>query len=401
MSMGRRHWIVLTLAGIAVAAVAFWALQPSPRPVDAARVTRGDLVQRFEEEGRMMLPRRWVLSAPIAGTLRRIEWLQGDAVKAGQVLAVVDPARGVLLDPASRARIEAEQHAAEASLEAAGQRLAAARADADLAERDVRRMRELSTTGAVSVAAREEAEARVARARATVQAAVAEQRAVAQQRAALAAVLGGQGRAGGTAVEIRAPVTGVVLHRYQQSAVPVQAGQALLEIGDLRTLQVMVQALSQQALALRPGTPARILRWGGNQALPARVVRIEPGGFTKISALGVEEQRTQVWLEITAPRAQWRGLGDGFRVEVEFEVARRHDVLQVAASAVFRDGRRWAAYRIEDGRARLVHVELGARADDAVEVLGGLRKGDAVVAFPDDRLRDGLRLRVLGDAPGA
>lgn len=395
MSMKRRHWIIAAAATVAVAAVVWWALQAAPRTLEVAQVTRGPLVQRFEEEGRTELPRRWVLSAPIAGTLRRIDLLQGDAVKAGQVVGAIEPPQGGLLDPANRDRLLAEEQAALAAMQAAGQRLAAAQADAGLAMRDARRMRTLGASGVVSVAALEEAEARLARAQAGAASAQAEQRAADQQRAALAALLRGQGRSGGQQIELRAPIDGVLLHRYQESAMPVQAGQPLLEFGDLGQLQVMVQALSQQAIALRPGSLARILRWGGEGALPARVTRIEPGGFTKVSALGVEEQRTRVWLEIAAPRAQWAQLGDGYRVEVEFEVARRPDVLQVPSSALFRDGRRWAVYRVEGGRARLTEVTPGMQGDGSTEILAGLRQGAWVIAYPDDRLADGLRVRPL------
>ncbi|KZC19671.1 MULTISPECIES: efflux RND transporter periplasmic adaptor subunit [Rhodanobacter] len=399
MSVKHRRWIVAAVAVAAVVAAAWWALQSAPRPLDVVAVTRGPLVQRFEEEGRTQLPRRWVLTAPIAGTLRRIDLLQGDAVKAGQLVAVIEPLQGALLDPANRTRLLAEEQAAQASMQAAQQRLAAAQADADLAARDAGRMRALGASGVVSVAALDEVEARLARARAAAAAAQAERRAAEQQRAALAALLLGQGRSGGQVVELRAPIDGVVLHRFQESAAPVQAGQSLLELGDLRQLEVMVQALSQQAIALRPGSPARILRWGGEGALPARVTRIEPGGFTKVSALGVEEQRTLVWLDITAPRAQWEPLGDGYRVEVEFEVGRRPDVLQVPSSALFRDGRRWAVYRVAGGRARLTAVTPGMQGDGATEIVAGLRQGERVVAYPDDRIADGLRVRPLAASP--
>lgn len=399
MSVKRHRWIVAAVAVAAIVAAAWWALQTAPRSLDVAAVTRGPLVQRFEEEGRTQLPRRWLLSAPIAGTLRRIDLLQGDAVKAGQVVAVIEPLQGALLDPANRTRLLAEEQAAQASMQAAQQRLAAAQADAGLAARDALRMRTLGASGVVSVAALDEVEARLARAQAAAAAAQAERRAAGQQRAALTALLSGQGRSGGQVVELRAPIDGVVLHRFQESTAPVQAGQSLLELGDLRQLEVMVQALSQQAIALRPGSPARILRWGGADALPARVTRIEPGGFTKISALGVEEQRTLVWLDITAPRAQWASLGDGYRVEVEFEVGRRPDVLQVPSSALFRDGRRWAVYRVVGGRARLTVVTPGMQGDGATEIMAGLRQGEQVVAYPDDRIVDGLRVRPLAASP--
>ena len=399
MTIKRRNLIVSVVVVTALVALALWALQSAPRPLDVVSVQRGALVQHFEEEGRTQLPRRWLLSAPIAGTLQRIDLLQGDAVKAGQVLAVIEPARATLLDPANRARLLAEEAAATASMQAAQQRLAAAQVDVGLASRDVGRMRTLGASGVVSVATLEGAEARLSRAQAAASASAAERRAAEQQRAALAALLHGQGRSGGQQIEVRSPIDGEVLRRYQESAVPVQAGQSLLELGDLSQLQVMVQALSQQAITLRPGSPAQILRWGGKGALPARVVRIEPGGFTKVSALGVEEQRTQVWLDMTAPHSQWASLGDGYRVEVEFEVARRPDVLQVAASALFRDGRRWAVYRVVDGRARLVYVKPGDKGDTSVEIMDGLRQGDRVVAYPDDRIADGQRVRPLNASP--
>jgi len=397
--MKRGSLIVSIIVVIVVVAVAVWALQTTPRPVDVVSVHRSALAQHFDEEGRTQLPRRWLLSAPIAGTLQRIDLLQGDAVKAGQVLAVIEPARATLLDPANRARLLAEEQAALASMQAAQQRLAGAQVDVALASRDVGRMRTLGASGVVSVATLDEAEARLGRAQAAAAAAVAERRAAAQQRAALAALLSGQGRGGGQEIEVRSPIDGVVLRRYQESAVPVQAGQSLLELGDLDQLQVMVQTLSQQAITLRPGSPAQILRWGGEGALSARVVRIEPGGFTKVSALGVEEQRTLVWLDITAPRAQWAQLGDGYRVEVRFEVDRRPDVLQVAASALFRDGRRWAVYRVVGGRARLALVQPGAQGDAEVEIVEGLKQGDRVIAYPDDRMRDGQRVRPLDASP--
>lgn len=394
--MKRSHLAVATIvACAALAAVAWWALQASPRPVELAPVTRGPLVQRFEEEGRTRLPRRWVLSAPIAGTLQRIDLLPGSPVHVGQVLAVIEPLPAALIDPANRVRLEAEAQAAAAARQAAAQRQAAARSDAALAQRDVARMRTLGAGGVVSVAALDEAEARVDRAQAMAAAADAEQQAAAQQHAALLALLQGQGRAGGHAVALRSPIDGVLLRRHQESAVAVAAGQPLLQVGDLRTLQVMVQALSQQALRLHPGTPARILRWGGDAPLDARVARIEPGAFTKISALGVEEQRTEVWLDITSPPAQWAALGDDFRVEVQFEVARQADVLQVASSALFRDGRRWAVYRVDGGRAHLVVVTPATEGDGAMAIAAGLREGDQVVAYPDDRLADGQRVRVV------
>ena len=389
-----RLWLYPALA-ILIAAVAFWAFRGTPRPVEVAVVHRGPLVQYFDEEGRTELPHRWVVSAPVGGILRRIDLLQGDTVKSGQVIAMIEPARAALLDPANRARLQAEERAAQASAQSARQRLVAAQTDVELTSRELRRMRSLAASGMTSAAVLDETEARQRRALASAAAAKADLRASEQQHAALVALLNGQGQGGGQIVDVRAPIAGVVLRRYLQSTAAVQAGEPLLELGDLAQLQVMAQVLSQQAIALRPGSHARIIRWGGEGALPARIVRIEPGGFTKVSALGVEEQRTQVWLEITAPRGQWSRLGDGFRVEVQFDVARLPDVLQVASSALFRDGSRWAVYRVVKDHAVLTSVTTGAQGDDAVQITGGLHQGDEVIAFPDDRMANGLRVRAV------
>lgn len=399
--MKPRHRVVYAAVAVTAVAVAWWALQPTPRPLDVARVTRGVLVQSFEEEGRTELAHRWMVTAPIAGTLSRIDLMEGDAVRTGQQLATIEPSRAQLLDPANRARLQAEEAAAQASMQAARQRQVAAQTDADLAAREVDRMRRLSRVGAISLQALDAAEAQVSRAQATAAASAADYRAADRQRAALAALLAGQGHAGGRGVPVFAPIDGVVLHRYLQSSTAVAAGQNLLEMGDLDQLQVMVQTLSQQAVLLHLGTPAQILRWGGRGALPAHVVRIEPGGYTKVSALGVEEQRTRVWLDIDAPRKDWSQMGDGFRVEVEFHVARKQQALKVESSALFRQAARWAVYRVEHGRLQRVDVEPGMRGGTETEIRRGLREGDLVVAFPDERMHEGLRVRPLEPTTGS
>ena len=170
-------------------------------------------------------------------------------------------------------------------------------------------------------------------------------------------------------------------------------GQALLEIGDPARLEIEAEVLSTDAMRLSSGTVARILRWGGEGALEARVVRVEPGGFTKVSALGVEEQRTRVILELDTPHDRWAALGDAYRVEVEFVLQRAPDVLQVPASALFRSGDGWAVYRLENGRARRTPVQLGLRSARAAELTGGLQQGHRVIIQPDDRIVDGTRIR--------
>ena len=208
-----RLWLYPALA-ILIAAVAFWAFRGTPRPVEVAVVHRGPLVQYFDEEGRTELPHRWVVSAPVGGILRRIDLLQGDTVKSGQVIAMIEPARAALLDPANRARLQAEERAAQASAQSARQRLVAAQTDVELTSRELRRMRSLAASGMTSVAVLDETEARQRRALASAAAAKADVRASEQQHAALVALLNGQGQGGGQIVDVRAPIAGVVLRRY-------------------------------------------------------------------------------------------------------------------------------------------------------------------------------------------
>jgi HlyD family secretion protein len=244
-----------------------------------------------------------------------------------------------------------------------------------------------------SVAELDAAEDQAKRSEAERQAATGDLGVATQQRVALDALLARQGKADGAALVLSAPIDGVVLRRSQDSAVPVGAGQVLLEFGRPDDLEIVVEALSQDAVKLAPGMAARVERWGGEGALAAKVKRVEPAGFTKVSALGVEEQRTLVRLDLDEPIERWSRLGDAYRVEVTFVIDAADDALTVPSGALLRDGEGWAVYRVDAGRARRTPVTLGVRASDAVQVLSGLAEGDRVVGHPDDRLHDGLGVR--------
>lgn len=390
--MKRRTQLVLG-GGTALAALAlFLALRGQAVAVEAAQVRSATFVESFEEQGKTELNHRYLVAAPIAGILRRIDLQQGDAVHADDIVAEVEPLRAALLDPATRARTAADAAAAGADVRAAAERARAAAAADALAQSDLRRIEGMSHSGAVSAADLDAARSRAAQAHAAALAAQADQHAAEQRRDALGAVLAQQGRGGGAPIPLHAPIDGVLEHRYKESAVPVNAGEALLEFGDPRDLNVEVDTLSQDAVKLAPGMNARILRWGGDAPLDARVTRIEPGAFTKISALGVEEQRTRVRLDFAAPFERWSRLGDGYRVEVEFILWQADNVLQVPSGALFRDNGKWYAYRVDDGRARKVEVTIGRRATAATEIRSGLNQGDRVIAHPDDRIGDGVRV---------
>ncbi len=378
--------VILAVIGIAL------ALRSPAIRVDAATVKRGKLALSFEEQGKTELRHRYLIAAPTAGTLQRIALEQGDAVRADEVVASMTPSHAALLDPATRRNTVAQLAAASAEVDAAGSRLAAAAAADKLAAANLARLERLQATGAVSSADLDAARSNADGARAAHRGAAADRLASAQRRTALAALLGQQGKGGGHAVALRSPIDGVVLRRYLESEVPVVAGQSLLELGDTHDLDIEVDTLSQDAVKLRPGMAARIIRWGGAAPLDARVWRIEPGGFTKISALGVEEQRTRVRLDILSPFEQWKHLGDGFRVEVRFLLAEKGDVLQVPSSALFRENGRNGVYRIVSGRARRTFVRIGLRGALDTEIVAGLKPGERVIAHPDDRIADGVRV---------
>lgn len=384
------------LLAAAVLALLAWAAMREPEQLaSTARVTRGALEVTFQEEGKTRLKHRYVVTAPVAGTLRRITLQPGDAVRAGQPLAEIEPATSQLLDARTRSQAQAELRGAEAQLAATHQRIGAAQAAEQLAQTELRRARTLQQAGAVALEQLDQARARADSTRAELAAAQADERVAAARLAAARALLAEEGRASAAAklLTVTAPVAGRVLRRPLESATPVPLGEVLMEIGDPALLEIEAEVLSTDAVRLAPDMPARVLRWGGQGVLDARITRVEPGGFTKVSALGVEEQRTRVILDFDSPRERWAALGDAYRVEVEFIVQQESGVLQLPGSALFRAGDGWAVYRLEDGRARRTPVQVGLRSATAAQVLQGLKEGDRVVVQPDDRIVDGTRLK--------
>lgn len=389
----RPLYLWLAAALVLLAAWGFW---PRGLPVEVARVERGPLTVGFTEEGRTRLRERYVVSAPVDGRVERIELEPGDTVRAGATVATLRPAHGALFDPVNRAEAEARWRAATDELAAAQAEAAAAAAMRARLGASLRRAESLAAQQLVARDQLDEARAQATAAAATLRSAQARAMAARVQRDSARAVLDLQGAASGERtprLPVASPVDGRVIQRHVESEGVVRTGQPLLELGDPRDIEAIVEALTADAVRLRPGTRVRLLRWGGDAPLPARVERIEPGGFTKVSALGVEEQRVLVVIAIephllsAAP-----ALGDGYRVDADFQVWHADDVLAVPVAALFRDGPHWAVYAVEDGRARLRRLRVGQIGDDAAQVLSGLREGDIVVLYPGDRLHDGTRV---------
>jgi HlyD family secretion protein len=389
------RWVLAALGlGIAIALVV--ALLPKPVPVDVERVGRGPMQVTVEEDGRTRVRDRYEIAAPLAGTLLRVTARAGDSVRRGEALGRIVPLPAPLLDVRTRIEAEARVRGAEAALQQAKSVVVRAEDAYGFAAKDAERQRSLEAARATAIQAREQAELLVrsrseelAAARSGVRVAESE---LQLYRASLARLLDRRPRAA-SVVELRAPTAGVVLSVLRESEGPVQPGQAVLAIGDPRALEIVVDLLTPDAARVRPNATVRITRWGGPDTLRGHVRRVEPAAYTKLSALGVEEQRVDVVVDLDDPAERWSSLGEGYRVEASILVWSGDGVVSVPASAPFRHGGGWAVYAVRDGRARLAPIEVGHRTDALVEVLRGLRVGEQVIGYPGDQVRDGVRVR--------
>lgn len=383
--------VVLVAGGLVV------GFMPRALPVDVAEVKRALLTVTVEEEGKTRVSERYQVSAPVAGYVRRIDLKAGDVVTAGQALAVIEPARANALDPRTRAQAQAQVSAAQAALAVAQENARAAQASAQLAQQERARAESLRQSNFLSAQALDTAKSAEARAQAVRQAADHAVRVsrfeLDMARAAVANATRLQVGGSAEQFQVRAPVAARVLKLLHESEGAVATGQPLLEIGNPETLEVEVDVLSTHAVKIAPGSKVILDRWGGEQPVQGTVRVVEPSGFTKISALGVEEQRVRIIVDITSPREAWQRLGDGYRVEARFVLWQGEDVLQLPTSALFRHGAGWAVFAVKGGRAHMTPVETGQRAGLATEVLSGLEAGARVVSHPDDTLSDGARVK--------
>jgi HlyD family secretion protein len=381
---------------LAMALALLWGFLPRTQEVDLVRIGRGPLQVTLEEEGRTRLKERFVISAPRAGYLRRLAVKVGDRVSQGQAVAVLEPLKSQALDARSRAETEAVVAAAEASLAAALERERAAAADADYADKRHERTARLFARQTVARDQLDQAESEARKARAlrlAAEAAVHVARSELERAKATLRGFSAGRQEGNDATAVIAPLAGSVFKLFRESEGAVQTGEPLLEIGDVRNIEVKVELLSPDAVRIAPGTKVLFKRWGGEGTLEGRVRRVEPAGFTKVSSLGVEEQRVLTLVEITSPPERWRMLGDGYRLEVHFVLWEGRDVLQAPTSSLFRLGPQWSVFLEEQGRARRRTVEIGQRTGLAAQVLSGLKEGDRVVAYPDDAIAEGVRVR--------
>jgi HlyD family secretion protein len=396
----RRTAILAGVAALAVLAAAYWLFSPRPIPVETAMVTEERFTVFVEEDGRTRVRDRYVVSSPLAGRVPRTTLRVGDAVKAGQLLATVTPNVSPLIDPRARRELEERVGAADAAVEEAAALQERAQVQLSRARTDLERTTQLKSRGVASLAqfdrdtyALNAAERDLAAADRRRHAA---EHALDEARAALK-------RSGESetaeSFPVTSPVEGRVLKIVQESEGVVGLGAPLIEVGDTGDLEVIVDLLTSDAAQVRDGAKVQMERSGVPAILEGRVRRVEPSGFTKVSALGVEEQRVWVVVDITSPRSQWTGLGDGYRIAARILIDEIENATVIPTGALFRRGEDWHVFVVESGRAQLCKIELRRRSGRSVAVANGLRSGQEVVLYPPSTLSPGARVSAMRGTP--
>lgn len=396
MNVLRNHPVLVTGAILVLVLIGI-GFMPRPVLVDIVTVSREPLTVTINEEGKTRVMDHYLLSAPVDGYVRRINLEVGDPVVKDQPIGSLEPLRPAVLDTRARAEAEARIAAATAALSAAVQEVSAAGADARYAADELVRLRSLHESGAIALDRLQLAEADARRTAARLESArfaveIARYEKIAAEASLKYSVAGAADEQAAT-VTILAPVNGSVLKIHHQSEGVVYKGEPLVDIGDPRSLEVVVEVLSRDAVRIEPGMRVLLSRWGGDGNLQGSVRTVEPTGFTKVSALGVEEQRVLVIVDIVSSPDLWQRLGDGYRVETAFVLWEQPDVLQVPSSALFRQGDGWAVYVVDNGRAVQRSVEPGQRSGLSTQIISGLEEVEQVVNHPGDNLQDGSRVK--------
>ncbi len=392
----KRGLIVCALA--ALLGTIAWAMWPKPIAVELAELRKGPLLVTVDEEGKTRIKDVYSVSAPITGKLIRLALLAGDRVKKDvTAVAIIEPTAPPFLDVRVTRELESQIEAGKAAVALAEAEVNSAAAELEFAENELTRARALSRSKTISERALErtriDADTRralLARAKAGLE---VRKRELESARARLTAPEEAWKSEvpAGCCVTVRAPVSGRVLRLIQESERVVTAGTPLVEIGDPANLELVVELLSVDAVKVREGATATIEAWGG-APLAARVTRVEPAGFTKVSALGIEEQRVRTILQVQAAGDAADRLGHEFRVLAKINVYEARNAVRVPISALFRKRDQWTVYAVEQGRARAVPVEIGQRNTSFAEVLKGLSEGAMVVLHPSDRIVEGARV---------
>lgn len=383
--------------GVAALGLLIFALIPNPIPVDMVTVKRGDVLVTLDGEGKTKIRDIYVVYSPIEGRVTRIEREQGDNVTAGQtIIANMRPADPRFIDSRTEIQAEADIQGAEAALGFEEAKLERAEAELAFANAELERTKRLYDNGNVSIARLERAELTVRLRETELNTAksgmVVAESVLAAAKARLVQPGADRGDDGSTLV-VRAPVSGKVLRLLQESEGVIPAGTPLVELGNPEDLEIVIEMLSRDAVKVEAGDTSLIKRWGGEEDILAQVRVVSPSGFTKISALGVEEQRVNVYLDFIDPIEKWKGLGDAFRVEASIIVDQAQDALYVPLSALFRFEGEWSTFVVVDGVTEQRKISIGRMNDQIAEVTEGVVEGDMVITHPGADVFDSIRVR--------
>jgi len=397
MTPNTRRVLLWSTLGLLLAVVLIWSFWPRAVAVDVATVVRAPMRVDVSDECRTRVREAFQLSAPVSGRLLRIEKHAGDAVTGGKtVVADLLPTAPSFLDVRTRAQAESAVKAAEAARTLAAAEVTRARAELAFALSERTRAETLALSESISRANLERAQLAYNTAAAQLATTLAAMRVKESDLVTAKALLIDPTAAAverdRAAIPLVAPVSGRILRVLHENEAVVAAGTPILEIGDPKNLEIVVELISEEAVKVHEDAPATITDWGGNVPLNARVRRIEPSGFTKVSSLGVEEQRVNILLDLTDPVQKWATLADGFRVIANIQIWQQHDAVQVPVSALFRNGQGWAVFAVRSGRAALTPVEVGRSNESKSQIVRGLKVGDQVVVHPSDRVSDGVRV---------
>jgi HlyD family secretion protein len=396
MFMPLRQHPVIAFTSLLIVALLVWGFWPQPIMVETAVVRSAPLTITIEEEGRTRVIDRYTISAPVDGVACRLDLNVGDAVEKGQLLLGITPLESQVLDPRSRAQAMAQVAAAQSALRAAKEQALAASAAAQLATKELQRLQPLVDKGVISRDAFDKVETEVQTSSAAKRSADFTVEVAQYDLEAARTILEYSAATANDGPKERVPVTspinGKVLKVERECEGPVRTGEQLLEVGDPSALEIEVDVLSADAVKIKPGMRVRFERWGGEQTLEGLVRVIEPAGFTKISALGVEEQRVLIISDFTSPADQWSRLGDGYRIEAQFILWHKDHVLQVPTSSLFRYQNGWAVFVAEDGYAKRRVVQVGQRNGLIAQILDGLTEDEIVINHPNDAVDEGKRI---------
>lgn len=383
--------LIWTFVLIALVIVGFMAFRPTPVEVETAQVTEGDLQITIQEDGKTRIREKYIVSTPVAGRLSRIELKPGDLVAdQGQRIAVILPGQPAMLDARAKAQAEGRVEQANASVKRAAAAAEQVRVDFELARIKFERAENLITSKAISTDEYDVARSQFFSLQQSVRTIEFDQEiAKYELETAEAALLqfSDDAKIAGKPFEVFAPVYGRVLRVFQESATVVNVGTPLIELGDPQNLEMEIDVLSTDAVRIRPGSKLMVQHWGGEQPLKGTVRVVEPAAFTKVSSLGVEEQRVNVIADFDEPKVQLKTLGDGFRVETEIVVNRLNNVLQVPNSSLFRHQREWHVFTVENDLAEMIPVSIGAQNETHTQILEGLSKDDEVILYPSDSIQ--------------